>query len=100
MNKNNERENNLNSASQETSQNFSNEFDTKTQLIDLEKIETVPLKSKKEIVKLIIEKNQFTEEDKLTFKKQKRIYWMAITSISAIALLALFLLLSVWFQFF
>ncbi|SYV93330.1 Uncharacterised protein, partial [Mycoplasmopsis synoviae] len=75
MNKNNERENNLNSASQETSQNFSNEFDTKTQLIDLEKIETVPLKSKKEIVKLIIEKNQFTEEDKLAFKKQKRIYW-------------------------
>lgn len=74
MNKNNERENNLNSASQETSQNFSNEFDTKTQLIDLEKIETVPLKSKKEIVKLIIEKNQFTEEDKLAFKKQKRIY--------------------------
>lgn len=56
MNKNNERENNLNSASQKTSQNFSNEFDTKTQLIDLEKIETVPLKSKKEIVKLIIEK--------------------------------------------
>lgn len=100
MNKNNERENNLNSASQKTSQNFSNEFDTKTQLIDLEKIETVPLKSKKEIVKLIIEKNQFTEEDKLDFKKQKRIYWMAITSISAIALLALFLLLSVWFQFF
>ncbi|UBX97449.1 hypothetical protein [Mycoplasmopsis synoviae] len=100
MNKNNERENNLNSASQKTSQNFSNEFDTKTQLIDLEKIETVPLKSKKEIVKLIIEKNQFTEEDKLAFKKQKRIYWMAITSISAIALLALFLLLSVWFQFF